>query len=105
MRTPLTRKNLDDLETRCRDLEAQLSQLTRNATQPSHIGSTPSSVPGAIVDSRAPARSEGQSDIEQYANAFEWNERPHSTDDNSRRAADGMASLTVRNGGNGYLGK
>lgn len=95
-RTPLTRKNLDDLETRCRDLEDQISRLTQNAAQPSMQESNMASDPQA--------HNEGPSNIEQHADAFEWNESPGSADDHHRPAADGMASLTVRSGGAGYLG-
>lgn len=95
-RTPLTRQNLDQAEARCRQLEQVLQQRETEMT-PSAASRHDQQQPKL----RANESGDGNAD-------YEWNEasdpeaREHSSD--SDHARDGMAALTSRNSGSGYLG-
>lgn len=113
-RTPLTRKNLDDLETRCRNLEAQLARMTHDASPAAsaQLMQPATSTPNmpersgiANTQSVGDETQEVQSSIDHSETAYEWNERLSSPDGNTQHSADGMASLTVRDRQRGYLGK
>ncbi|KAK7192107.1 hypothetical protein PSPO01_01679 [Paraphaeosphaeria sporulosa] len=106
-RTPLTRKNLDYLEKRCRGLEAQLARLTHDATPAAPAVST-------LSESIAPENSnivasDGQNpDVhdssEQFETTFDWNESQNTPGGDTQHTGDGMASLTLRDRQRGYLG-
>lgn len=106
-RTPLTRKNLDDAEARCRSLEAALQRVESSAPvndeprddvdelQPVEA-TTDTPVP---VTSSASHAGPGQT-----STPYEWNEAQGQQDTHLDKAPDGMASLGDGGESSGYLG-
>lgn len=95
-RTPLTRQNLDQIEARCRQLEQLLQQretLTPSDAAGGNEHQQPTPRPNILGD---------------RITDYEWNEAsdPEARDQSSDsdHARDGMAALTSRNSGSGYLG-
>ncbi|KAF2438935.1 hypothetical protein P171DRAFT_448473 [Karstenula rhodostoma CBS 690.94] len=108
-RTPLTRKNLDHLEKRCRSLEAQLATLTRDAT-PTPAAPTQSTLSESIASENSDVVASNHQDHDahgpfgQFETSFDWSERQTMPDGDTQHTADGMASLTLRDRKRGYLG-
>ncbi len=97
-RTPLTRKNLDALEQRCKHLESLVRSLRQGVDVEAHLmdracegGQDAGSRPGNDVRDAA-------------SEEYEWHESPASTGPKPPHLADsdGMASMAVES--SGYLG-
>lgn len=104
-RTPLTRKNLQDAEARCRELEFLLEQSQRsNAeshSQPASNDATPD------IRSQNPVQSNLRPANDSHRSPYEWDETravdgPAAGMD---QPGDGMASFGGGNIGIGYLGE
>lgn len=100
-RTPLTRQNLDQAEARCRELEQLLYQRESESMVDTAIESD-TQQQTIQVRPRAPHARERTAD-------YEWNEASDPEQSNqssdSDHARDGMAALTSKHSGSGYLGK
>ncbi|SMR46582.1 unnamed protein product [Zymoseptoria tritici ST99CH_3D1] len=100
-RTPLTRQNLDQAEARCRQLEEVLTRREAEMYSNHANGGENPQQPAHKAHAADHHAGEGNAD-------YEWNEasdheaREQSSD--SDHARDGMAALTSRNAGSGYLG-
>ena len=109
-RTSLTRKNLDEAESRCKALEAQLRRLQsgqdpeaslRNGSTSQEPDNSENPTPGAEPDSN------GRKSVETPSTRdFEWHETFSGNFGDSTRkdGRDGMASLAADINDSGYLG-
>lgn len=100
-RTPLTRRNLDAVETRCKELEAQIQRLQE-------ANEAGAAVENSLPMPRVRAISQSHSVTEGVPSAsYEWTEvlDPGGENHNGEYAQDGMASLARRGNGSGYLGE
>jgi transcriptional regulatory protein GAL4 len=95
-RTPLTRKNLDALELRCKHLENLVRSLSQGVDIEAQIDEA-----GERQDTSRPGNDIGDAASEEY----EWHESPASTGPKPPHLADsdGMASMAVES--SGYLGR
>lgn len=117
-RTPLTRKNLQDAESRCQELESLLEQYRRSSVERSSLAPTPVPPPPVTADvtdtlpingtqsSTRPANPEIRDEAAD-ASPYEWDETlvgdgppPHCA-----QPRDGMPSFGGGNVGTGYMGE
>ncbi|KAK5112093.1 hypothetical protein LTR85_011674 [Meristemomyces frigidus] len=111
IRTPLTRKNLDDAEARCRRLEAALQQVGSSAPVEDELPEDDETIRPMTATSTAPVLAPGlvnDAGPGQASTPYEWNESPSAAqggqDVHADKAPDGMASLGDGGETSGYLG-
>lgn len=97
-RTPLTRKNLDALEQRCKRLENLVRSLSQGVNVEAQMGQA-----GEEQDASR-LRNESNDAGDAASEEYEWHESPASTGPKTPHLAgnDGMASMAVES--SGYLG-
>ncbi|EEQ85517.2 transcriptional regulatory protein GAL4 [Blastomyces dermatitidis ER-3] len=116
VRTPLTRQNLTNAEERIRKLEAVISTLLPNVDIEEFLGSSspqpsddqcplesepPQKPVSVVIPKDAAAAPEAASEaLPQLADGFDWAEKELTLSELS----DGMAALSIRPEGAGYLG-
>lgn len=111
-RTPLTRKNLDQVETRCRKLEALVRSLQPNVDIDDTLHDRSCNhMPGSRAESNVRAPPEiisTDSPTTIVTHSYEWQEalghRSGQMSPSRRSGQDGMASLGAHDSQAGYLG-